>query len=241
MAADLYNRGAPGYTSLKDEPGPVPSFVWSGFYVGVNAGYAKSGKGNRTDLTLAASGVELGASGEMEPKGAFGGFTAGYNKQFGNWVLGVEADLQAAGLDDKVNGFHDAAPGFPFTSRASTQTEWFGTLRARFGYAKERALFYVTGGLAFADTDYSLTASNPTFGTVTITDSDVREGYVLGAGAEYMLNQNWTMKFEYQYLNFSDNLLFNQSTFNGEATGTFYKTDAELDFHTLRVGVNRKF
>ncbi len=244
FAADLSEPSGPyrgEFDSYKDGPSPATTFIWTGFYVGVNAGYGKGGKGDRADLEISAFDVPLGSSGETEPKGAFGGLQVGYNKQMGRFVFGLEADLQGGGLDDRINGVHGAIPGFPFTSRVSTETEFFGTIRARLGYTWDRALLYVTGGYAFADTDYSLSASNPDFGDINLSDSDLREGYVVGAGAEFMLDGKWTMKFEYQYLKFSDNMIFAQSTFNGAPTGTFYETDLELDLHTVRVGVNRKF
>src|SRR5262249_45584737 len=63
-----------------------PPFTWTGFYIGANLGGAW-GQRNLTDTLL---GLSLS---NVNEKGAFiGGGQLGYNYQFGNVVLGIEAD-----------------------------------------------------------------------------------------------------------------------------------------------------
>jgi len=79
-----------------DMPGPYkapaysPAFNWTGFYAGINGGYA-FGKSNWTDTTGATTG-------EFDLTGALAGGTVGYNVQTGSWVWGFEADGAASWL-----------------------------------------------------------------------------------------------------------------------------------------------
>jgi outer membrane immunogenic protein len=135
-AADLPVRSAP--------PAPVvaavPVFTWTGFYVGVNAGY-----GWNTNDSITVGGVRF----DLDDEGGFvGGAQAGYNYQIGSFVVGLEGDIQYAdfGGDDRFDFDGDGILDDDFNS-----SDWFGTVRARAGVAFDRALIYATGGFAFAD------------------------------------------------------------------------------------------
>src|SRR5262245_59306152 len=99
MAANAAEVGArpPVYA-----PPPVyvaPPFTWTGFYVGGNLGGAWSQR-NLTDTLL---GLNLS---NLNDKGAFiGGGQLGFNYQFGNFVLGVDGDIDGvANTNSPVNG-----------------------------------------------------------------------------------------------------------------------------------------
>ena len=98
LAADLPSRRAPApYVA-------VPVFTWTGFYAGVNAGYGFDvGRATQGPFPLggnvgtnpalpAGTIVTPGTRGGRD--GFVGGGQVGYNYQFGNFVLGVEADIQ---------------------------------------------------------------------------------------------------------------------------------------------------
>src|SRR5919112_4218568 len=135
-AADLPIRSAP--------PAPivaaVPVFTWTGFYVGVNAGY-----GWNANDSITVGGVRF----DLDDEGGFvGGAQAGYNYQIGSFVVGLEGDIQYAdfGGDDRFDFDGDGIADDDFNN-----SDWFGTVRARAGVAFDRALIYATGGFAFAD------------------------------------------------------------------------------------------
>src|SRR5262249_36644937 len=127
--------------------------------------------------------------------GGFGGGQIGYNWQGGwhpNLVLGVEADIQGAGIEDRdANDF-----GF-----IGSKLGWFGTVRGRLGYAKEGTLLYVTGGFAYGGLDKSFFEC----GNVDFRFNRTVTGYVIGGGIETKLSGAWSLKGEYQYLNFGKN------------------------------------
>ena len=133
MAADLPSRRAPAPVIAA-----VPVFTWTGFYVGVNAGY-----GWNTNDSITIGGVRF----DIDDEGGFvGGAQAGYNYQIGSFVVGLEGDIQYAdfGGDDDLILADGTVVGFD-------RSDWFGTVRARAGVAFDRALIYATGGFAFAD------------------------------------------------------------------------------------------
>jgi outer membrane immunogenic protein len=176
-AAALFTVSMAAHAADLPRPYKAPAYVapvyanWTGFYVGVNAGYG-FGKSNWDIPAVSPS-----------PKGFLGGLTLGYNYQTGMWVWGLEGDLDYAGL----KGSADCAGG---TCETKTNN-WFGTARGRIGYAGwNNWLPYITGGAAFA----SIKATSP-FGDASKTQI----GWTAGAGVEYAMWSNWSVKLEYLY------------------------------------------
>jgi len=159
-AADLYGSRAP-YTVNQ----PLNAYSWAGPYLGGHLGYEWGSVSNNP----------------TKPSGFVGGATAGYNFQNGNWVFGVEGDIEATGADDTFAPWKFSNP-------------WFGTVRGRAGYAFNNVLFYGTAGLAFGE----LRAQ--TFGW---TESHTTAGWTAGVGAEVGFAPNWSAKLEYLYIDLS--------------------------------------
>lgn len=166
QAADLHRTyKAPAYVA--------PAYAnWSGFYVGLNAGYG-FGKSNWDVPAISNS-----------PKGALAGVTLGYNFQTGMWVWGAEGDVDWSGM----KGSSDCAPSVT----CETKNTWLGTARARLGYAGfNNFLPYITGGAAFG----GLKATRTPGGEASKT----KVGWTAGLGLEYALWTNWSVKAEYLY------------------------------------------
>ncbi len=225
-AADL---GGPSYRpSVKDEysyaPQPMP--FWRGFYFGGNVGYGWDGGNNQT---LATSDGAFSAG--IENAGAFGGAQFGYNAQFGNIVVGVEADIQGG----DVNGSRSFAAGLA-AGTISTDIDYFGTIRGRLGYATGPFLIYATGGFAWANVDTQAVGVTTAGNAYNLSGSSFATGYVVGAGVEYAISRNWSAKMEYQYLN------LDAGTFGGvDSGGQAVSTKVEPDLHTVRMGLNYRF
>lgn len=119
FAADL-----PAYEPPAEAVVAVPSFTWTGAYVGAQAGYSFGNTNIRRN----------------DPEGFVVGGYAGYNFQFDNSpvVAGVETDFNYADIDDKGAGLKD-------------RTKWTGATRARLGYAFDRFMVYGAAGVAYAD------------------------------------------------------------------------------------------
>lgn len=203
-AADLARPVPQNY--YKAPPAYVP-YSWTGFYIGVNGGGAFGNSNWDLDGGRHISG------------GVVGG-TAGYNYQFGQAVFGVEGDIDWA----DINGTRSDAL-CPFGCK--TSDTWLSTVRGRLGYAADRFMPFVTGGLAVGD----IRASTPGFTTQSTTNA----GWTLGGGLEAALSPNWTAKAEYLYVDLGK--------FNcGVSCGGGLTTD-NVSFHTnlIRAGVNYKF
>ena len=189
FAADLPSRHS---TQVFAPPPPIPLFTWTGFYVGVQAGY-EFGRDNAALAVPALGSAPYGYS----PNGVVGGGHAGYNYQFssifgGNGaVVGIEGDVEGA---DYRRGATTAGLG-----STTTRSDVKGSIRGRFGVAVDRVLFYATGGAAFADfqTRYDAT---PLFGAGAVDSFDhSRVGYTVGGGVEYAFMNTFSVRAEYRY------------------------------------------
>ena len=184
---------------------------WTGFYIGVHGGAAwQSTPGwNFTDPNGIFLGVNLGGSSAL---GAVAGLQVGYNWQFTPvWVVGAEGDFSWTSLSDHRTDalFVPVPPGSPLGGSSlamSSNTEWLSSLRAKIGYnGLWNTLFYATGGGAIRQTEYSAQAI-VTPATVSNTSfTNVKGGWVAGAGAEWMATPNILLRVEYLYYGFTNN------------------------------------
>jgi outer membrane immunogenic protein len=185
-AADMAVK-APVYTKAIAAP-----YSWSGWYLGVNAGI-----GVGRDFTGENFGGATPAS-YFGPLGAIGGGQIGYNWQLGNWVLGLESDIQASGMQDSYGcGLLCNGNG---SLTWNQKLSWFGTTRARLGLASGPVLSYVTAGAAYGGVQTSVTNSVIFAGTGGATFKDTRGGWTVGSGVEASLGGYWTGKIEYLYV-----------------------------------------
>jgi outer membrane immunogenic protein len=233
-AADMY-RAPDAVGGYKDVPMPYVS--WSGFYAGVNGGYGWSDQLTKVSYYNPAL-TDTGSVSILKPEGGFGGGQLGYNWQ-GVWhphlVLGIEADIQ--GSDIKNSGSGTAFTlGDHRTYGASTNVDWFGTVRGRLGYAFETTLVYATGGLAYGDVKLngSYLDSNTYHGNVS--HSATETGFVLGGGVEHKLTPAWSVKAEYQYIDLGS--ISAVGPLLPPAGSYSLKAFEDIRFSTVRLGLN---
>jgi outer membrane immunogenic protein len=214
-AADLGVRREPIPSAVI---APVPVFTWNGVYVGANIGYG-FGQSRWSD-PLTGVGVSPNTNGIL------GGVQIGWNYQINNMVLGLEADASAADL----HGWR-SCPNAAFT--CASRANFLGTVRARAGYALDRTLFYVTGGVAFGNFKHREYTAAPV--ALVGSYSNTRVGYALGAGVEHAIANNWTVKAEYMYHNFGS------STALAPTLDPVGDVRIRSDIHTVKLGVNYLF
>lgn len=210
QAADIPPRPPMFYKAPAQQQG----FNWNGFYAGLNAGYGWG----RTGWSDPAAGAD---SGRFNTSGGLAGGQFGYNWQRGNAVLGVETDLDWMNLKGSSSGTGGVCATDGGGS-CQTQQSWLGTTRARAGYAFDRWLPYVTGGVAYGN----VKAVQPNG-----TSSSTRTGWAAGAGVEYGINSNWSAKLEFLHIDLGT------ATFMGAATGTSTLAVPITD-NLVRAGIN---
>jgi outer membrane immunogenic protein len=212
---------------------PAPVYSWTGIYWGGNIGY--SWGQSKNDRTLVGFGVTATESQDID--GVIGGGQTGYNYQFGAWVFGLEADIQASG---QKGGSTFQVLGLPTaTLTTDHKLEWFGTARPRLGVlATPNLLLYGTGGVAFGQVKDSYTATVAGLGTVaTATVDNVKAGWTAGAGIEGALGGGWSAKVEYLYIDLGKL----QQTVTLPLAGVTATFDSRVTDNIVRVGLNYKW
>jgi outer membrane immunogenic protein len=196
---------------------PPPVFNWSGFYIGAHAGYGEA----------RFRGTFIGDSDTNDfrhhPAGFLGGLQFGQLWQQNTFVYGWETD--ASFMNWKKTYNHTSDDDF-----LRNKLNLLASLRARLGQTFGPTLFYVTGGLAFAN------------GTVTFFDVDGpttlksninKFGGVVGLGAELTQVRNWTWRIEGLYYIFDAKKGFDD--------GSHSATDKLHDVFVFRVALNYKW
>jgi outer membrane immunogenic protein len=237
MAADLPSRKAPVVAA------PPP--MWTGFYAGLSAGYNFGANSNVYSqnaagpwIGLTGLGIEpifgpifpgiapiaMDAAASNTQSGFIGGGQIGYNYQYGSKILlGVEADIQGAGIRGVSRGGGAAIGSIVVGNDANTKTigsttvqgglDWLGSVRGRVGYLwTPTLLVYGTGGFAYggayanviqsAIEQWALNAG-PLFSQNSWNgggrQNQLLTGWTAGGGVEWMFMPNWSLKAEALY------------------------------------------
>lgn len=216
--------------SAADAAPPAP--IWTGFYIGANAGYAW---GNDDPTLIVAAPPGATSLPSLSPRGFIGGGQVGYNWQTGQWVFGGELDF--SGLDVKADA--TVSPFFSFkvspSATFSSRYDWLFTARARGGVTvASNWLLYVTGGLAVTRVHDSASAVVTPTTNETWSESSTLAGGTIGGGVETMLWSNWSARVEYLFVKFK----------NTEPPGGFAGTPAfsfNHDLNVVRFAINYRF
>ena len=115
-------------------------------------------------------------------------------------MFGVEGDAHA----QRWSSFTALGAGSPVPFVTGDQfglrSDWQASVRGRVGYAMDRTLFYVTGGVAFTQVrSYSNWIPFQIFPGTIAYDSKTLTGGTVGAGMEYAFTNNFTVGVEGRY------------------------------------------
>ena len=200
----------------REAPLRAPAYDWNGAFFGGHIGYARG----HVDSTLfdpapSAAGNSFGSH--------YGGVQAGYNYVLpSRLMLGIEADMSFPNfLEDGVTITRGTGAAV-----VTEQLDFVATLRGRFGYAFDRWMLYGTGGVAWSQ---ARLVETPGVSWDADKVTRMRTGWAAGAGAEYAIAPDWTVRLEYLY----DRL---GSVSGAFPSGTRY--DSTIDLHTVRLGLN---
>ncbi|MDE2384661.1 MAG: porin family protein [Alphaproteobacteria bacterium] len=178
IAADLDTLPPPPVANLRPA-----TYDWSGFYAGVWTGTACL-NGTLTDNGTGSTWLNAGC-------GFKGGGLAGYNQQFGSYVIGGEFDI---GTTTTIVNNIDAGANY------NMKLDYLASLRARAGWAMDDTLFYITAGGAWAQGDINGTAPAVTPNNLTGQEY----GWTVGAGMEHAVTDKFRLRLEYMYTHMAD-------------------------------------
>ena len=198
-AADLPRRHA---AMPVKAPEYMAAYNWTGAYVGINGG----GAWGRSNWSSAGT--------DFKTSGGLVGGTIGYNWQTGPAVFGLEGDLDWSNVKGST-----ACGGFS----CETRNNWLGTFRGRIGYAFNRVMPYVTGGLAVGNVKASSALGS---------SDETRAGWTLGGGIEANIVGPWSAKIEYLYADLGK---------TDCAACVVGGTDVSFHANIVRAGLNYRF
>jgi outer membrane immunogenic protein len=204
---------------------------WTGFYLGVNGGFA-SGTADWTGDYIAGGVVAGSEDGSIDLDGGMAGIQAGANMQMGNFVLGIEGDVDWAdisGEGDEIDPL-SADPSVP-----SASLDWLASLRGRAGFAIDNVLLYGTAGVAWGGGELGITNLDGAGDDVTADIS--ASGWTAGVGAELAVTDNMSIKAEYLYTSLS----MDEVSFDDVPPADSLAVNSDFDFSTVKVGVNFSF
>ena len=220
---------------------PVGLYDWSGIYIGGVVGGAW-GTNDISDPGLGIVGTLLGVPviQSTNPSAFIGGIEGGSRYQFGKLVVGWEGDITWGSLNG-TNTTSFTSPvigGIPAITRSiTTDTRWVATATSTVGVAHNNWLLYGKAGVAWENVNYTdnwSIAGIPLFGG---TGSNDRVGWTVGTGVEWAVWQNWSIKAEYDYLDFgTKNVALNGTIIGGVGFAPGIQDSNHIN--QFKVGVN---
>jgi outer membrane immunogenic protein len=230
-------------------PYVVPAVSWTGFYVGGHAGYGWAANGGvAVDPSNAAASTflnTLGTPGSLDAsaKGIVGGGQFGYNQQFGAFVLGVEALVDATNMSSSASQLASAMVGKTMTQAAlmsGTRIDWDDALMLRAGYlVTPNILVAAVGGLAFGNiSDDAAVACivSCKLNGFSNGPSNIHTGWTLGAEIDYMVTSNIIAGLRYRYVDLGTQSFLVSAggavpaTFNASDSARWNEATFKIDF-----------
>ena len=246
---------------------PAPVYNWTGWYVGGNAGYGWGNSDVASNFTCSSPILDCAyasvanrtlfsgaGTGTISHNRYHGGIQGGFNYQVRDVVMGVEVDYSAINLRRTRTV---AAPiptgegGNNFSLTTGFGSKWIFTARGRLGWTiLPTILLYGTGGVAVTDLSVSTAFEDDASSIPGVTANTVgsssaiqrKIGWTVGAGAEWVLLGNWTLKAEYLFFDFGSvataapvintSLVFDPNVLT---------TRANLNARIARLGLNFRF
>ena len=210
----------------------VPPFTWTGCYAGghVGGGFGTTSLNDTAGVLSPISGF---TSASVDTSGYMLGGQVGCDYQFApSWVVGIEG----AASGGKISGRSTLAQIGPIPGDSANfkdTTDFMASVTGRVGYAWDRWLPYVKAGVAFFDDRYS---SLGAFGGTPfdLEGTTTRLGWTAGAGVEWALSNDWSVKLEYDFYGLGTH----NETFIDQISGTVGPEQLKQSIQVVKLGVN---
>lgn len=223
---------------------PSPAFSWAGLYIGGHVGGM---------FGTASFDDPLGPSlfgDRVRTPGFLGGAQLGYSFQAPGapWVFGLEGDVSGLASDGTNTCLAFSALFVSANCRSRPFAD--GTVTARVGYAlgaQGHTLVYGKAGGAWLNEDVDITTNRSPPLVLATSTSRTGLGWTAGAGVEQALTPAWSLRLEYDFLQFGS---FGVATPPGailEPGGRFLgltpptTTHVSQNVQELKLGVNYRF
>ena len=245
MTSNAVADGTPRRATMV-APAPVPTPIWTGFYIGVGLGGAFATHDHSANNKVTQGGIVnpdslFGFDHDRGDARFFGTVTVGYDAQFNSrWVAGVFLDYDFGNGDsnsriDRLGNLDDV--------RLSSEHGHAWSIGGRLGFlSSPTTLLFVSAGwtqVSF-DGDFSFSVLGTPFTRSFDTD---RDGWFVGAGIETQLgwlSSNWSLRAEYRFTQLDDD----NRTFTfacGPQCSRQFDIDHDIDVHSVRAVLSYKF
>jgi outer membrane immunogenic protein len=227
---------------------PIAVYDWSGYYVGgVLGGAWATNDISDPGLGIIGTGLGVPVIQTTNGNGFIGGIEGGSNYQFGKLVVGWEGDITWGRLKGtSATSFTGPLIAPAALSRAmSVDTNWIATTTSRVGIAHNNWLLYGKAGVAWANNSYTdawAVSSGPSLFTGT-GSSSTQTGWTVGTGLEWAFMPNWSLKVEYDYLDFgTKTVAINGAiTPGGAAIPASFGVQNQQKINEVKAGLNWRF
>lgn len=176
------------------------------------------------------------------------GARAGYDVQFGSFLVGALVEVSRLDVDDNVTAFSTT----PASYVLKRKLEYQGALRGRAGFvAADKTLIYGTGGVSRGRIQHGFFSTNST-NSFPRAAKHWQNGWQAGGGIEHRFFPNLTMGVEYIYTRYKDDDGFAvRATGPAPATNPFLlvnpagtdfaRSQDKLKVHSLRLTTAYRF
>jgi outer membrane immunogenic protein len=227
-AADLPPPMPPPQAPVAYLPAGAPVYNWGGIYWGVTGGYG-FGSSEWTDANNLSG---AGTTGSFNLSGGIVGGTLGINLQADAFVFSVEGDFGPSWISGESSSTFCGKVGFGSGAQCETKNTWLGTLRARFGFAADRVLFYGTVGGAYGNIESGINGG--------FSNSN-EPGWVAGAGVEAALTDNWTARLEYLFVDLENGSCTASASCGLDVASVQPNDTVKFNVSLIRAGLDYKF
>jgi len=235
---------SPAYAAGASSP------AWGGYYAGFTAGAshgtASPTVGTRNTgyfITTDPLQINPQASTGLSKTNLSGNLFYGFNRQTGNTVYGLEADISLDNFNEQYssgNITYLTAPPSTFSVTTKVKSDWSISLRPRIGYASENSLLYVSAGPSIRRFKYDfLFTDSFTPEYVHVNQSKWTLGWIAGLGYDYKMPNDWSLRTEYLYSS-CRNIVNTQSNLRATPTDGFTH-NLNFQAYSLRVGLVKMF
>lgn len=230
--APLFLYSAAWADDAASAPGEPPSADWSGVYAGVHAGRG----GAKTGWVFPDLGYFNLVPGEgfsINPDGGLAGGHLVITRQFGAWVVGLDASYSRAAISATRIG--PVTPAYP-EDRFETEIEDLLTLSGRLGYAFGRWQLHAKAGRANAEVSHNALSGPPGPGVIAAVGGRLN-GYVLGGGVAYMVTPEVVLGVDYDFSRFASDGYATATT--GAPPPTPFNLEAEdISMHAVSARIS---